>query len=104
VSRLASLLARLHEQGFSHRDLKSTNVLLDAELRPYLIDLDGLRQAGRVTAKRSARDLARLWRGVSASPARLGANPWRFLKAYRSHRGWQADLRSLARQIQAETV
>jgi hypothetical protein len=83
---LAHALRRMHEAGFSHRDLKAPNVLVapagSARPRPVLVDLDGLRPAGRVSARRRVRDLMRLavsleeW-GVARRTDRL-----RFLRAY----------------------
>ncbi len=88
---LAHLVRRLHEAGFSHRDLKAPNLLVapadgDAA-RPVLVDLDGLRHTGHVGAGRRARDLMRLsvaleeW-GVARATDRL-----RFLRAYLGGRG-----------------
>ncbi|MEP6662298.1 MAG: lipopolysaccharide kinase InaA family protein [Verrucomicrobiota bacterium] len=58
--RLADLLARLHNKGFSHRDLKSSNILLDGESNPFLIDLDGLRIFKTLTEKRAVAQPHRL--------------------------------------------
>jgi len=96
---LAQMLRRMHDAGFSHRDLKAPNILVSprggpglpagrqAGVRPVLVDLDGLRQAIRVSAWRRARDLMRLsvsldeW-GVARRTDRL-----RFLRAYLGRRG-----------------
>jgi hypothetical protein len=88
---LAQMLRRMHDAGFSHRDLKAPNILVSphegAGVRPVLVDLDGLRQAIRVSAWRRARDLMRLsvsldeW-GVARQTDRL-----RFLRAYLGRRG-----------------
>lgn len=71
---VAELLARLHEAGFSHRDLKETNLVFDADGRLHLIDLEGLRYVAEVTAERALADLSRLARarlpGVSAADRR----------------------------------
>lgn len=60
VASLADLFARMHSSGFIHGDAKSTNILLDANLRPWLIDLDGVRQFARTPRARAVLDLARL--------------------------------------------
>lgn len=88
---LAQMLRRMHDAGFSHRDLKAPNILVSPRggpgVRPVLVDLDGLRQAIRVSAWRRARDLMRLsvsldeW-GVARRTDRL-----RFLRAYLGRRG-----------------
>ena len=88
---LAQMLRRMHDAGFLHRDLKAPNILVSprggAGVRPVLVDLDGLRQAIRVSAWRRARDLMRLsvsldeW-GVARRTDRL-----RFLRAYLGRRG-----------------
>src|SRR5688572_1240736 len=43
---LPELIARLHNAGLSHRDLKWTNILFDEKGAPWLIDLDGIRRVG----------------------------------------------------------
>jgi len=87
---LAGLLRRMHEAGFAHRDLKAPNILVAPAgpyVRPVLVDLDGLRHPGRVSARRRVRDLMRLsvsleeW-GVARRTDRL-----RFLRAYLGRRG-----------------
>jgi len=76
------MIRRLHESGFSHRDLKAPNILVTGEVRPVLVDLDGLARRGCVTDRRRAKDLMRLsvsldeW-GVARATDRL-----RFLRTY----------------------
>jgi tRNA A-37 threonylcarbamoyl transferase component Bud32 len=82
VERLAQLLAQLHERGFSHRDLKATNVLFDPEGQPFLIDLDGVKQFRHLPRKRAAKDLARLVAGLRSSPWLQPRLIIRFLKVY----------------------
>jgi tRNA A-37 threonylcarbamoyl transferase component Bud32 len=65
IRRLADLIARLHNGGFSHRDLKESNILLDENLRPYLIDLDGLGFFRKVLDSRAASNLERFLRGMA---------------------------------------
>ena len=81
---LARMLARIHEEGFTHRDLKETNILFDATGSPNLIDLDGLNFVDTVTENDAVRDLIRLARGL-AGKANAG---WfeMFLETYRRER------------------
>jgi tRNA A-37 threonylcarbamoyl transferase component Bud32 len=61
---IAGLVARIHDAGLSHRDLKAGNVLVTADGALRLVDLDGLREVHPVGAHRAARDLARLVRDL----------------------------------------
>lgn len=79
VGHLAILLAQLHNHGFSHRDLKATNVLFDNQLRPHLIDLDGVRRVRFGVRARAVADLARLAQDVPSVSVHLMV---RFLKTY----------------------
>jgi len=89
--QLARMIQRLHEAGFSHRDLKAPNVLVAPAAgpcpRPILVDLDGLRPGRRVSARRRAQNLMRLsvsldeW-GVARRTDRL-----RFLRTYLGRTG-----------------
>jgi tRNA A-37 threonylcarbamoyl transferase component Bud32 len=65
LRRLAELLGRLHEAGFSHRDLKDTNIVFDPAGKPFLIDVDGIRFRGEVGDRRALSDLDRFIRGAS---------------------------------------
>jgi tRNA A-37 threonylcarbamoyl transferase component Bud32 len=64
IERLGELIGRLHREGFSHRDLKTNNILFDATGQPHLIDLDGLAYFQKIPDSRAAADLKRLVRGV----------------------------------------
>jgi tRNA A-37 threonylcarbamoyl transferase component Bud32 len=64
---LAELIGRLHEEGFTHRDLKETNILFDARGKPFLIDLDGLNFAVDASAAEAADNLRRLAEGLRAA-------------------------------------
>jgi tRNA A-37 threonylcarbamoyl transferase component Bud32 len=69
LGNVAELMARLHGEGFTHRDLKDNNIVFDRDAQPNLIDLDGLRFLGAAPADaEAAGDLARL---------AAGANRWR---------------------------
>jgi len=81
------LIARLHDQGFSHRDLKESNLLVAADGRIYLLDLDSLYFVDQVSEWRGATDLARLARGVEKYPALKARHRIVFLLAYCHARG-----------------
>ncbi len=98
VERIAGLIGRLHEQGFSHRDLKGSNILFDPAGNPHLIDMEGLRCLKRLTFQRAALDLSRLSRAASQIPRITRADRLRFLKCYCRCRGfedWREWLRKL---------
>jgi tRNA A-37 threonylcarbamoyl transferase component Bud32 len=102
---IAELIARLHESGLSHRDLKWTNILLDDQLSPWLIDLDGVRKMGRVADRRAREDLLTLGRCFRAHPTILKWSGARFLYRYCAarklpFRPWAAEL---WRQLQSGT-
>jgi tRNA A-37 threonylcarbamoyl transferase component Bud32 len=64
----AQLLAQLHQEGFSHGDLKERNILLDSQLKPYIIDLDALRYRKGIHDAAAAGDLQRLNRALESYP------------------------------------
>jgi len=68
AQRVRELIARLHKSGFSHRDLKLTNIVLDADARPFLVDLEGVRFVGEVPPEQAASDLNRLTRAAESRP------------------------------------
>lgn len=87
IHRLAELIARLHNEGFSHRDLKETNILVDDRRRPWLIDLDGVKFLDVVPGQRAARDLARLARAAAKLRGVTRADREAFLRVYCRARG-----------------
>jgi tRNA A-37 threonylcarbamoyl transferase component Bud32 len=87
VDQVATLVARLHEEGFSHRDLKETNLVLDDQGNLYVLDLDGLKFRERIPERRAALDLLRLARGTEAYPAVTRRHRVRFLREYCRLRG-----------------
>jgi tRNA A-37 threonylcarbamoyl transferase component Bud32 len=62
LRRVAVLIAKLHGQGLSHRDLKWTNILFDKRMEPWLIDLDGVREFKTITDYQARLDLLSLAR------------------------------------------
>lgn len=61
-----ALVGRLHAENLTHRDLKAGNLIIDAGLRPWFVDLDGVRMRSQVRPARRAHDLARLFRDLRA--------------------------------------
>ena len=86
--KLARLVRLLHDRGFSHRDLKFTNILVrvgeggEPSIDFTLIDFDGLRQRRWVSARQRARDLARLGAEFAGTDAVRAKDRVRFLKEY----------------------
>jgi tRNA A-37 threonylcarbamoyl transferase component Bud32 len=70
--RVTELIGRLHAEGFSHRDLKESNLVFDREGNLHLLDLDGLRFLGSVSPARRRSDLERLRRDMARYPSMAG--------------------------------
>jgi tRNA A-37 threonylcarbamoyl transferase component Bud32 len=81
IEQLAKVTRELHRRGFSHRDLKAANVLVN-EQGPWLIDLVGVRLCRRLTRRRRVQNLARLHASFVASPFVTRTDKLRFLRAY----------------------
>lgn len=83
----AELIARLHDEGFAHRDLKETNLIFDRHGRLFLIDLEGLEFEGNVSPARARSDLARFARAVASLPHLRELYRTEFLESYCRRRG-----------------
>ena len=61
VRSAARLFAKLHDSRLIHRDAHEANFVVPPDGRPEIImvDLDGVRQSGRVTNRQVAKDLTR---------------------------------------------
>ena len=66
VSSAENLIAKMHAAGFTHRDLKETNLVFDSSGKLFLIDLEGLEFVGEVSTQRASADLARFARAVDS--------------------------------------
>lgn len=66
IIKLGRFIALLHAEGFTHRDLKETNILFSAG-NPHLIDLDGLKFVKTVMPLEAAANLRRLAQGLAAA-------------------------------------
>lgn len=82
IQQAARLIAKLHDEGFSHRDLKESNLIIGSDGRIYVIDLDGLKFLKTVSNHRSATDLERLLRGVNRHPVVTRRHRVLFLLGY----------------------
>ncbi|HUR21735.1 MAG TPA: hypothetical protein VMZ90_13045, partial [Vicinamibacterales bacterium] len=69
-------------EGFTHRDLKETNLLFDAGGVPHLIDLDGLEFVSEVTDGEASANLRRLAEGLREAGKLNRTNLIVFLLAY----------------------
>lgn len=98
IARLATLLAQMHARGFSDRDLKPSNVMIDRSLQPHLIDLDGVRRRRLISTKRICKDLAKLVERASKSTSVPRSDYLRFLKRYCGCRGI-TDWRMIWRRV-----
>lgn len=112
---LGRLVGRLHDQGFSHRDLKGNNILLrevdDAGLgrkaEAFLIDLDGLRRQKTVSFGTCCKNLTRLALSIELHPWISQTDRLRFLRAYlkrmpENRRTWKTWWRTVERHLAAE--
>jgi tRNA A-37 threonylcarbamoyl transferase component Bud32 len=99
ADRLGAVIGRLHQTGFSHRDLTGSNILVDHEEQPWLIDLDGVRRLLPIGMRRAARDLSRLSPWVKMHSNLLPCTESRFLHAYCQARNWTGRESRLARAV-----
>lgn len=76
------LIAKLHNEGFSHRDLKESNILFDASGALRLIDLEGLRFHREVPDEIAGANLRRVAKGANACGKLNRATALAFLFAY----------------------
>lgn len=83
---LGRAVRRLHEAGFTHRDLKTVNLVMHpASPAPEVvfIDLDGASRPPVVTAYRRLRDLSRLVRALLQAPPHVSsAGRMRVVRGY----------------------
>ena len=108
---LARMLGRMHAWNVAHRDLKAQNLMVAEQgqrLRAYLIDLDGVRLARRLSELRRARNLARLATSMEAHSWLTRADRMRFLRAYLAvapleRRTWKWFWRHAARRSRTLT-
>ncbi len=99
---LGRLIGTLHRQGFSHRDLKSANLLVrerDWRVEVFLVDLDGAARARfRVKATR-LKNLARLQAATGRMTGVTATLRCRFLRTYLATLGNPAEWKTVWRQL-----
>ncbi len=107
---LSEVIRRLHERGFSHRDLKAPNVLIQWDpsvsepARAMLVDLDGLRPAGRGDPELDVQALTRLNVSVDHCKRVTLTDRLRFLRTHLTRVGCpQPRWKPLWRRIAAES-
>lgn len=82
IREAARLFARLHDEGFVHRDLKTSNVLLDAAGQAWLIDLEGLAFVRTVPPARAILDIQRFERSAASFAPVQKSDRLSFLRHY----------------------
>lgn len=106
---LVFVLRRLHERGFTHRDLKASNVMVqwnpsaDTAPRVLLVDLDGVRHVRRPAEQAVVRALARLSVSLEHCWRVTWTDRLRFLKRYLARPGCpDPQWRGMWKAIEAE--
>ncbi len=115
IDQLAGLLRKMHHNGFAHRDMKATNVLIfnmpgvysddidPKSLKVVLVDLDGLKIKRKPSRREELRALVRLGLSADLSPYITTADRARFLTSYLTCYGsGRPDWKALWRKIQVE--
>jgi tRNA A-37 threonylcarbamoyl transferase component Bud32 len=89
AERLGRVIRSMHERGVAHRDLKASNILIDRQDRPWLIDLVGVSTSRRIGVRWRTRDLGRLAASFVSQPVITNSARQRFLRIY-DDRGWKS--------------
>ncbi len=84
LAEYARLAAAFHAQGYSNRDLKDENVLVEngRPERMWVVDLDGVRYKGRVSMRRARKDLYRAGKSLEANGWTRPEDVCAFFEAY----------------------
>ena len=109
TASLAYLIRSLHERSLSHRDLKASNILINAGSggardQLSLIDLVGVRLQHPLPCSRRIQNLARLCLSLSSVPGRTRTDFLQFLRIYlpwglSPHNDWKGLWRKINRAI-----
>jgi len=106
---MGRLVRTLHERRLSHRDLKASNVLIDANGAASLIDLVGVTDHKRLPRSRRVQNLARLNASFLNRPEVSRGDRLRFLRAYLNwgtlgKSGWKEWWREVDAATQAKAA
>lgn len=91
---LGEQLGRMHNNGFSHRDLKPGNMMLTTvgnNVQAHVIDLDGVDCHKSLTLQTKLKNLSRLMVGMQSVKGMSATVCLRFLKSYLQHNGETAS-------------
>lgn len=110
LAQAARLLRTMHDRRVTHRDLKSSNVLVSqtddlAAPQLWLIDLDGVQTWLRVPWRHRLQNLSRFYVSFHSSPWITLTDRLRFLRTYlagsfRQRRSWKDLWNSIAREAE----
>ena len=98
LEKVSEFIARLHEKGFSHRDLSNSNLIWDSKGQLCLLDLDALRHWVLVPDERAMLDLKWLYSQIATETRFSRKQRQEFLRHYCACRG-REDWRWWWRQI-----
>jgi tRNA A-37 threonylcarbamoyl transferase component Bud32 len=110
IEAIARFVRDMHDRGWSHRDLKAGNLLVEwREGTPiiHVVDLVGARLLGRIGHSRRQKDIARLNASFLDVSVITRSDRLRFLSAYeqwgvRGGLGWKRNWKSLSKLGQSK--
>jgi tRNA A-37 threonylcarbamoyl transferase component Bud32 len=101
--RLGRLIGTLHKSGFSHRDLKSANLIVrekGRQVEVFLIDLDGATHPRFLLGMTRLKNISRLHVATCRTAGVSSTVRYRFLRSYLSTLGTSANWKTVWRQLQ----
>lgn len=102
IANVARAIVQMHEAGFTHGDLTINNVLLDASLQPWFIDLERARARPRAVNWREAvEDFFRFARHVDTLGPAARFAALRLVRHYCAGRRWRGREREFATAVLA---
>jgi tRNA A-37 threonylcarbamoyl transferase component Bud32 len=103
AERLGQLIGTLHKHGFSHRDLKSANLLVrlrEGRIEVFLVDLDGAAPLRFFIRTRRLKNIARLHLATCRMSGVTRSLRCRFLSEYLATVGGSTDWKTVWRRLQ----